>query len=114
MPGHRSDERIGKVTSFMTKAIGVVLVVMGLPLVASCSGLGDSGSGLSGLSVIGDEKGGTIPRSVGAAATQSSAYQMVTAHCAKFGKKGFITRMDFEGGAMTFECVLQKPKPAAR
>jgi hypothetical protein len=100
----------------MIKTLVVVLVAMGLPLVAGCSGLGDSdsGSGLSGLSITGDENGGTIPRSVGAAATQSSAYQMVTAHCAKFGKKGFITRMDFEGGAMTFECVLQKPKPAAR
>jgi hypothetical protein len=37
----------------------------------------------------------------------------VTGHCAKYGKKGFITRMDFETGTMTFECRLQKPKAGA-
>jgi hypothetical protein len=55
-------------------------------------------------------RGGIIPRSVGGAKTQSSAFQMVTAYCSKYGEKGFITKMDFESGAMTFECRLQKPK----
>ena len=92
----------------MTRIACAVLVVMGLPLVTGCASSRGSDGGPSGISITGDEKGGTIPRSVGVAATQSSAYEMVTAHCAKFGKKGFITRMDFESGTMTFACVLRK------
>jgi hypothetical protein len=91
----------------------VVLIVMGLRVLTGCASSGDSGYGPSGLSIVGDENGGTIPRSVGAAATQSPAYEMINAHCAKFGKKGFITRMDFEGGTMTFQCVVQKAKPSS-
>ena len=95
----------------VTWVASVALVVMGLPLTGCASSRGNDG-GPSDLSIIGDEKGGTIPRSIGGAAnTQSSAYEMVTAHCAKFGKKGFITRMDFESGTMAFSCILRKAKP---
>ena len=87
-----------------------VSLVLALPLLTGCASSGGSFEGQTGLSLIGDEKGGTIPSSVGVAGTQSSAYQMVTAHCAKFDKKGFITKMDFESGLMTFVCITQKPK----
>jgi hypothetical protein len=87
----------------------VIPVLVALSLVTGCASSGGSFEGQSELNVIGDERGGTIPNSVGTA-SQSSAFQMVTAHCAKFGKKGFITKMDFESGLMTFQCILQKPK----
>jgi len=63
----------------------------------------------AGLTVIGDERGGTIANSVGSA-RQPSALQLVTAHCGKFSKKGFITKMDFESGLLTFQCILQKTR----
>jgi hypothetical protein len=94
----------------MSRMVFVMPVLVVLPLVTGCASSGGSSEGQTGLSVIGDEKGGSIPGSVGVAGTQSSAYQMVTAHCAKFGKKGFITKMDFESGLMTFQCIVQKPK----
>ena len=87
----------------------MVFVIPVLVAVTGCAGSGGSFEGQTGLSLIGDERGGTIPNSVGTAG-QSSAFQMVTAHCAKFGKKGFITKMDFESGLMTFQCIVQKPK----
>ncbi len=93
----------------MSRMVFVIPVLVALPLVTGCASSGGSFEGQSGLNVIGDERGGTIPNSVGTAG-QSSAFQMVTAHCAKFGKKGFITKMDFESGLMTFQCILQKPK----
>jgi hypothetical protein len=95
----------------MSRIVLVIPVLVALPLVTGCADSGASFEGQTGLSVIGDERGGTIPNSVGTAG-QSSAFQMVTAHCAKFGKKGFITKMDFESGLMTFQCILQKPKPS--
>jgi hypothetical protein len=94
----------------MSKLVRVVLVVMGLPFVAACAGSEGRDGAMSGLGMTGDENGGTIPRSVGGAASQASAYETVTAHCAKFGKKGFITKMDFETGTMAFECRQQKGK----
>ena len=36
---------------------------------------------------------------------------MVTAHCAKFGKTGYITKMDYDSGTLAFECRLQRGKP---
>lgn len=88
----------------------VVVMLVGLPILVSCANVGADDQLPSDVSVIGNEKGGQIPRSVGRANT-SSAYTMVTAHCAKFGKKGMITRMDFESGTMTFECHQQAAKP---
>src|SRR4249920_1039912 len=93
----------------MSRMVFVISVLTVLPLVSGCASSGGSLEGATGLSVIGDEKGGTIPNSVGIA-SQSSAFQMVTAHCAKFGKNGFITKMDCESGLMTFQCVVQKRK----
>jgi hypothetical protein len=98
----------------MIKLAAIILVAVGLPFVAGCAGGGGGGDGdgASGVGMTGDENGGTIPRGVGGATAQSSAYALVTAHCAKYGKKGFITRMDFETGTMIFECRLQKQGPA--
>jgi hypothetical protein len=93
----------------MSRIVFMIPVLVALPLVTGCANSEGSFEGQAGLSVIGDERGGTIPNSVGSAG-QSSAFQMVTAHCSKFGKKGFITKMDFESGLMTFQCILQKPK----
>ena len=102
----------------MIRLAAIILVAVGLPLVAGCAGSdglggGDGVDGASGVGMTGDENGGTIPRGVGGATAQSSAYALVNTHCAKFGKKGFITRMDFETGTMIFECRLQKAKPGA-
>ena len=102
----------------MIRLAAVILVSVGLPFVAGCAGSGGAGDGgggvgAGGVGMTGDENGGTIPRGVGGATAQSSAYALVNAHCAKFGKKGFITRMDFETGTMIFECRLQKAKPGA-
>ncbi len=92
-----------------------VLVVVGLLGLAGCAGSGGGdGAGSFGSGVMtGDENGGKIPQGVGGATQQSSAYALVNAHCAKYGKKGFITKMDFDTGTMTFECRLQKPKAGA-
>ena len=102
----------------MIRLAAIVLVAAGLTFVAGCAGSGGAGDGgggggAGGVGMTGDENGGTIPRGVGGATAQSSAYALVNAHCAKFGKKGFITRMDFETGTMIFECRLQKAKPGA-
>jgi hypothetical protein len=100
----------------MIRMASVILLALGLPFVAGCAGSGGGGSGGDGSSaggMTGDENGGKIPRGVGGATAQSSAYEMVSAHCAKFGKKGFITRMDYETGTMTFECRQQRAKPGA-
>jgi hypothetical protein len=91
---------------------GVVIAVLGSACLAGCgtSGGGEGASG--GLSVTGDEKGGKIAGGVGGTHT-SAAMQLVTAHCAKYGRKGVITRMDLpaEGGMMAFQCFEQKAKP---
>ena len=102
----------------MIRLAAISLVAVGLPLVAGCAGSdglggGDGVGGASGVGMTGDENGGKIPRGVGGATAQSSAYALVNAHCSTFGKKGFITRMDFETGTMIFECRLQKAKPGA-
>jgi hypothetical protein len=103
--------------SIMIRMASITLVAAGLPLLAGCAGSADGGvgggDGASLAGMTGDANGGKIPSGVGGATAQSSAYAMVTAHCAKYGKKGFITRMDFETGTMIFECRLQKAKPAA-
>jgi hypothetical protein len=87
-----------------------MFVALALPLLAGCasSAIGD-GSGA--LNVTGDEKGGKI--SGGAeGANMAAAMALVTGHCEKFGRKGFITRMDYDGGTLTFECRQQRAKSA--
>jgi hypothetical protein len=51
----------------------IVFVIPVLAALTGCANSGGSFEGPTGLGVIGDEKGGTIPGSVGAARTQSSA-----------------------------------------
>jgi hypothetical protein len=83
-------------------------MLVGTAILAGCAtsaGIGDTGSNITG-----DENGGRISSSVGRSnSRQVSAFQMVTAYCLKFEKKGFITQMDFETGVMTFECRRQIP-----
>jgi ABC-type sugar transport system substrate-binding protein len=71
-------------------------------LAAGCAGQGGTG----GLSAAGDERGGKVPYSAG---NMQAAMSAVRAHCAKFGKKSFITQMNpsGEGGLMAFECHSQ-------
>ena len=63
---------------------------------------------MSGLSVIGDSKGGRISGGVGP--QQSIAMKLLTQHCDQFGRKGFVTQMDFDRGVLVFECREQKPR----
>jgi hypothetical protein len=101
----------------MVRKALIVLLTLGLPCLAGCAGsAGGSGSSeavADPAGMTGDERGGKIPGGVGGPTAQASAYELVNAHCAKYGKKGFITRMDFETGTMTFECRQQKAKPGA-
>jgi hypothetical protein len=95
----------------MIRIFRLLLVALSLPFVAGCASSG-IGNGSSGVSVTGDEKGGKI--SGGAeGANMTAAMALVTGHCEKFGRKGFITRMDYDGGTLTFECRQQRAKPAA-
>jgi hypothetical protein len=55
--------------------------------------------------LVADENGGKIPDALGQAQSQSLA--LVTSHCAKHDKKGFITKMDYENNSITFECHKQ-------
>ena len=84
----------------------VALVVLGS--LAGCAG-SVSGDG-SSAGLTGDEKGGKIAGGVGGS-SQAGAMGLVTAHCQKFGRKGFITRMDYDAGTLTFECRQQLAKP---
>lgn len=95
----------------MIRIFWLLLVALSLPFVAGCASSG-IGVGSSSVSVAGDEKGGKI--SGGAeGANMTAAMALVTGYCEKFGKKGFITRMDYDGGTITFECRQQRAKPAA-
>ena len=76
-------------------------------LLSGCAGSGGDLGG-SGSQVDGDENGGRIPNALGSRAEQTAAYQMVTTHCEKFGKKGIIIKMDYDTGLVTFECRLVK------
>jgi hypothetical protein len=84
-------------------------------IAASLSGCTGSGAGLGGggsSQVEGDENGGKIPNALGSRAEQTAAYQLVSTHCEKFGKKGIITKMDYDTGTVTFECRLLKGRSA--
>ena len=76
-------------------------------LLSGCAGSGGDLGG-SGSQVAGDENGGRVPNALGSRAEQTAAYQMVTTHCEKFGKKGIIINMDYDTGLVTFECRLVK------
>ena len=73
---------------------------------AGCVSTGESASGAGsagGLNVIGDQVGGKIPGGVN---STPAAMKLAQAHCAQFGRKTFITRMDApsDGALMAFEC----------
>jgi hypothetical protein len=84
--------------------------VVALALLSGCAGSGGGGDlgNASASAVVGDENGGKIPNALGSRAEQTAAYQTVNTHCEKFGKKGIITKMDYDSGQMTFECRLLK------
>jgi len=86
----------------------VAIVVALAPLAGCAGGGGDLGGGSASLQVAGDENGGKIPNALGTRADQTAAYQMVTTHCEKFGKKGVIIKMDYDTGLITFDCRLTK------
>ena len=75
---------------------------------AGCAGAGGSLGGGDSSKVVGDENGGKIPNALGTREDQTAAYQMVTSHCEKFGKKGVIIKMDYDTGLVTFDCRVIK------
>ena len=90
----------------MPKVPSVFAAVFALALLSGCAGSGgDLGSGASASAVVGDENGGKIPNALGSRTEQTAAYQTVSTHCEKFGKKGIITKMDYDKNTITFECV---------
>jgi hypothetical protein len=93
----------------MPKVPFAFAAVFAFALLSGCAGSGgDLGSSASASAVVGDENGGKIPNALGSRAEQTAAYQMVSTHCEKFGKKGIITKMDYDTGSVTFECRLLK------
>ena len=82
--------------------------VFALALLSGCTGSGVELGAAGGSQLAGDENGGKIPNALGSRTEQTSAYQQVTTHCEKFGKKGIITKMDYDTGTVTFECRLLK------
>ncbi|WP_068026489.1 hypothetical protein [Rhodoplanes sp. Z2-YC6860] len=63
--------------------------------------------------VEGDSNGGKIAHTLETSDKQTAAYQAVTTHCEKFGKKGYITKMNYDTGLVTFDCrLISKTKSA--
>ena len=99
---------IGRVSA-MSRIRVVSAAVLTAALLSGCAGSsGDLGSSASASAVVGDENGGKIPNALGSRSEQTAAYQTVNTHCEKFGKKGIITKMDYDSGSVTFECRLLK------
>ena len=94
----------------MSKIRFAFAVALAVPVLSGCAGSAGDLGGSSGSQVTGDENGGRIPNALGSRAEQTAAYQLVTTHCEKFGKKGIITKMDYDTGLVTFECRLLKGK----
>ena len=92
----------------MPKALFAFTALVALALLPGCAGSGGDLAGIGGSQVAGDENGGKIPNALGSRTEQTSAYQQVTTYCEKFGKKGIITKMDYDSGTVTFECRLLK------
>ena len=87
----------------MRRIVESSVTVILLLILAACAGtpvaVGDVNK------MTGDENGGKISEALGPA--QSQSMNLVTAYCAKHGKKGFITKMDFDNNTITFECRRQ-------
>jgi hypothetical protein len=93
----------------MPKVPFAFLAIVALAPLAGCAGSGgDLGGSSSRPQVTGDENGGKIPNALGTRSDQTAAYQIVTSHCEKFGKKGVIIKMDYDTGLITFDCRLIK------
>ncbi|MGZ3410869.1 MAG: hypothetical protein ACXWKC_17120 [Xanthobacteraceae bacterium] len=93
----------------MRARIAKILTFVALSgLLAACAS-GGAGGGLAGgdPNVVGDEKGGRITGGVGEGGTTAASMRAVTAHCAKFGKKAFVTQMESpaQGGLIAFVCL---------
>jgi len=72
-------------------------------VLSACAGTGVASSDPDNLA--GDENGGKISTALGPA--QSRSMNLVTSHCAKYDKRGFITKMDYDNNTLTFECLKQ-------
>ena len=88
----------------MRGCIAAFLMVAALSgLLSACASGGVTGTDPA---AVGDDKGGKIAGGVGEGNT-AAAMRSVTAHCAKYGKKAFITQMESptRGGLMAFVCL---------
>jgi hypothetical protein len=92
----------------MPKVPFAFAAIFAFALLSGCAGSGGDLGSASASAVAGDENGGKIPNALGSRTEQTAAYQMVNTHCEKFGKKGIITKMDYDTGQVTFECRLLK------
>src|SRR4051812_19502239 len=94
----------------MFKARNVYVVALASALLSGCAGAG-AGLGVGGPEVVGNENGGKIANTLDTPDKQTAAYSAVTTYCEKFGKKGYITKMDYDTGLVTFDCrVITKNK----
>jgi hypothetical protein len=90
----------------------VYVVTLTLALLSGCAGPG-AGLGGSSPEVVGNENGGKIQNTLDTPDKQTAAYRTVTTYCERFSKKGYITKMDYDTGLVTFDCrVITKSKPA--
>jgi hypothetical protein len=90
----------------------VLLIGLVSALLSGCAGT-DVGLGGGSSEVIGDQNGGRISNALDTADKQTAAYRSVTTYCEKFGKKGYITKMNYDTGLVTFDCrVITKNRPA--
>ena len=64
--------------------------------------------GLGGSSEVvgGDQNGGKIPNTLDTPDKQTAAYRTVTTYCEKFGKRGYITKMDYDTGLVMTAATL--------
>ena len=97
----------------MSRTRVVFAAALTAALLSGCAGSGGDLGGSRGSQLAGDENGGKIPNALSSRAEQTAAYQMVNTHCEKFGKKGLITKMDYDTGQVTFECRLLKGRSAS-
>lgn len=98
------------------RRLAILALAALLPLIAACETTGTSAVGGSGATIAGDEKGGKVVGGVKEGGTQQ-AMAAVTAHCAQYNKKAFLTQMEApaQGGLMAFTCLdsdgRASPKP---
>ena len=82
-----------------------VIIAISL-LTTACAGTGTGGGLGSDSTIAGDEKGGKLVGGLKEGGTPA-AMSSVTAHCAKYNKKAFVTQMESpaQGGALAFVCL---------